>query len=392
MHKQRLALLILSFLGAVGLHMSTWITKTAYAAGEATERIIGPHETGLGRQAHLILLAIGLVAILAPGVKDGRLTNGLSDSLSRIGRLTAAGLAIALLATCYLSKQINADDPEALLTSYVIEAEGEIGVAEKDLEDANAALAAGKAEAEAAVTAAKAKKDAHFDPSFSNEEWGEAVATGETLNEDLAAAQAALDALTTAVSDAELGIEETKARAEHVRASTPVQMFDGQSFKSAGMGHLLGMLFGLLGLVALVCSGSGTVGSATEKRWAVASLALLASASVLCACQTATVGPLEVGVRAWEHPEGKAVLVGGLVIFFGVLSLRRDKAFGWIDGLLFTGLLGALLGASLIHLVDVVLTGTQPTASQLLALALPAMALVSLWPIAACCPPKEDAA
>jgi len=392
MHKQRLALLILAFLGAKVLEMTTWITKTTYAAGEAAEKTIGAHETGLGRQAHLILLAIGLVAVLAPGVRDGQLTNRLSDGLSRLGRLTAAGLGIALLATCYLSNQINADDPDALLSSYVMETEGEIGVAELDLEAANKALAAGKADAEAAVAEAQAKVDtfAGLDARFIEEtEDGDGYNSFAT---DLAAAQAALDALTTAVSDAELGVEETKAMAEEMRAMTPAQMFDGESYKAAGTGHLMGMLFALLALCALVFSRDGAVGTAIEKRWEVASLALLASASVLCACQTATVGPLEVGVPALEHPEGKAVFFGGLVVAVGALSIRRNKDIGWIDGLLFTGLLGAIMGASLFHLVDIVLQGTQPPTSQLLALALPAMALVALWPIGNCCEPKEESA
>ena len=44
MHKQRLALLILSFLGAKVLGMTTWITKTTYAAGEAAEETRCRHD------------------------------------------------------------------------------------------------------------------------------------------------------------------------------------------------------------------------------------------------------------------------------------------------------------------------------------------------------------
>jgi hypothetical protein len=99
---------------------------------------------------------------------------------------------------------------------------------------------------------------------------------------------------------------------------------------------------------------------------------------------------MEIGVKALEHPEGKAVQILGLLIAAGVMLVRRKKDFGWIDGLLFTGLLGAMLAASLLHTTDIVLQGTQIPASQLLALVLPAMAIASLWPIAACCKPSTD--
>jgi hypothetical protein len=375
MNKQRLGLVLTAFLGAMALHFTTWITKTSFAAGESSEKLIGIHESGLGRQAHLILLAIGLVAILAPGAKDGLLTNRLSDSLGRLGRLTVAALGIGLLATCYLSMQVNADNPAALLSSYVMEAEGEIGVAQDDLKAAKSALGAGKAEAEAAVATAQAKVDA-MNAAGSAEAGGDA---------GLAEAQATLSALNSAVSDAELGVEETKAMADEMRAMTPAQMFEGEHYKAAGFGHLLGILFGLSSLLILVCSRSGALHFATEKRWVVASLSLLASAAVLAACQTATVGPMEIGVKALEHPEGKAIQGLGLAVAFGVLVIRRDKSFGWVDGLLFTGLLGAMVGAGMLHTTDIVLQGTQVPASQMLSLVLPVMALVSLWPIGACC-------
>jgi hypothetical protein len=377
MNKQRLGLLIGSVFGAVALHFSTWITKTSFAAGEATEKVIGLHESGMGRQAHLLLLVIGLVALLAPGENKGMLTNSLSDPLSRLGKVTAATLGVALFATCYLSKQINADDPAALLSSYVMEAEGEIGVAEADLKEASEALAAGRSAAEANIAAATAVVPAEGT---------------ETEEAELAVVEAksALTAMETAVSDAELGIEETKAMAEEMRAMTPAQMFDGESYKAAGAGHLIGMLFALLMLLSLIWEWRGTVDFTTEKRWMVGGLGLLASASVLAACQTATVGPMEIGVKALEHPEGKAVQILGLLIAAGVMLVRRKKDFGWIDGLLFTGLLGAMLAASLLHTTDIVLQGTQIPASQLLALVLPAMAIASLWPIAACCKPSTD--
>lgn len=377
MNKQRLGLLIGSVFGAVALHFSSWINKTSFAAGEATEKVIGLHESGMGRQAHLILLVIGLVALLAPGESKGMLTNRLSDPLSRLGKVTAATLGVALFATCYLSKQINADDPAALLSSYVMEAEGEIGVAEADLKEASEALAAGRSAAEARIAAAVAYVP---EDSTSPEEAAQAVVD----------AKAVLTAMETAVSDAELGIEETKAMADEMRAMTPAQMFDGESYKAAGTGHLIGMFFALLMLLSLICEWRSTVDFTTEKRWMVGGLGLLASASVMAACQTATVGPMEIGVKALEHPEGKAVQLIGLLVAVGVMLVRRKKDFGWIDGLLFTGLLGAMLAASLLHTTDIILQGTQIPASQMLALVLPAMAIASLWPIAGCCKDEDD--
>jgi hypothetical protein len=379
MNKQRLGLVVTAFFGAMALHFTTWITKTTYAAGEATDKLVGIHETGLGRQAHLILLAIGLVAILAPGEKEGLLTNRLSDKLGRLGKLTAAGLGIALLATCYLSKQINADDPAALLSSYVQETEGEIGVAQNDLDAAKAASTAGKAGAEAAVAKEQALVDAMT----------EEARTEEGADAGLLEAQEALTTLTSAVSDAELGVEEIKIAADELRAMTPAQMFDGESYKAAGLGHWLGLLFGLMALFTVTFGCTGELRFATEKRWTVASLGLLSSAAVLAACQTATVGPMEIGVKALEHPEGKAIQMLGLLVAVGVLLIRRNKAFGWIDGLLFTGLLCAMIAAGLLHTTDIVLQGTQVPASQMLSLVLPAMALVSLWPIGACCKSVE---
>jgi hypothetical protein len=179
-----------------------------------------------------------------------------------------------------------------------------------------------------------------------------------------------------------------------MRAYTPETYpdFDGKSFNAAGLGHWLGLLFGLMTFCTLVCGGKGELNFATEKRWTVASLGLLSSAAVLAACQTATVGPMQIGVSALEHPEGKAIQILGLLVAVGVFCVGRNKAFGWIDGLAITGMLCAMIGAGLLHTTDIVLQGTQIPASQLLSLALPAMALVSLWPIEACCKSDEEQA
>jgi hypothetical protein len=247
-------------------------------------------------------------------------------------------------------------------------------VAQNDLDAAKAASTAGKAGAEAAVAKEQALVDAMT----------EEARTEEGADAGLLEAQEALTTLTSAVSDAELGVEEIKIAADELRAMTPAQMFDGESYKAAGLGHWLGLLFGLMALFTVTFGCTSELRFATEKRWTVASLGLLSSAAVLAACQTATVGPMEIGVKALEHPEGKAIQMLGLLVAVGVLLIRRNKAFGWIDGLAITGLLCAMIGAGLLHTTDIVLQGTQVPASQMLSLVLPAMALVSLWPIGPC--------
>ena len=190
MHSHRLVLLLTATLGAAVLKLTSWVCKTTYSGGEAQWKSIEAPEFILGRQAHLILLAIGLLALLAPGVRDGRLTNRLSDGLSRLGKMLAAGLAVALIGTCFLSKQIHADDPDALLSSYVSEAEGEIDAAKRTVENAQASLDAlnqlsethASLQGEAKLT--KIRESLQADIDSSQPELDRIMAEMETLAED----------------------------------------------------------------------------------------------------------------------------------------------------------------------------------------------------------------
>ena len=120
---------------------------------------------------------------------------------------------------------------------------------------------------------------------------------------------------------------------------------------------------------------------ATEQRWSVASLALLTSIAATGASQVAQVGPMLIGVPATANPFGKVALALGAVVFLAVLLVHRDKAFGWVDGLAFTGMLGAIALFNLLQVVDNSLANTEMPLSQGLIIALPMMAIVLMWPL-----------
>ena len=449
MHSHRLVLLLTAAIGAAVLKLTSWVCKTTYSGGEAQWKSIEAPEFILGRQAHLILLAIGLLALLAPGVRDGRLTNRLSDGLSRLGKMLAAGLAVALIGTCFLSKQIHADDPEALLSSYVFEAEGEIDAAQRTVDNAQASLDAlsqlaaanDSLDSEAKLNAIKESLQKDIDSSqpeldrimtemenlaeddeagglalmeaydqaagkraiFENALYaldvpieapspvaddtgsGEASnpipeATESRADLQLSAAQASLE---QAKSTAAEGVAAAEAAAEQMRTFTPETFpdFEGQSYLSAGLSHLIGIVLGVALLLGLALAPARVFSGATEQRWSVASLALLTSVAATGASQVAQVGPMLIGVPATTNPFGKVALALGIVVFAAVLFVRRDRAFGWIDGLAFTAMLGATALFNLLQVVDNSLANTEMPLSQGLIICLPMMAIVLMWPL-----------
>ena len=439
MHSQRLGLLIIAFFGAVALKISAWVCKTSYLAGEIEQKAIAAPELILGRQAHLILLGLGLVALLAPGTKDGVLTNRLSDELSRLGKMLAAGLAVGLIGTCLLSKQIHADDPGALLSSYVMEAEGEVEAAKREVDNARAskealeeALASGQPESvlQGKVEAAQPELDRimeQMDLVAEDDEAGQlalmeaydsaygkqaiyenalnalnsardAVETsaeepaGDDITEGVeptatntadAIEAAAKEAIAVYVSEAEAMVDVANASAEEMRAVTPETFpeFEGKSYLAAGLAHWVGILLGLATLLGLALLPARKTGGCTEQRWAVGSLALLTAIAGTGASQTAVVGPMLIGVPAMEHFAGTAAVGIGLFVFLAVLLIRKSSPFGWIDGLALTGLLGAAALVNLLLVVDNVLANTQVPLSQMLVICLPMTAIVLMWPL-----------
>lgn len=449
MHSHRLGLLLTALFGAIALKMTSWVCKTTYVAGEAQWKAIEAPELILGRQAHLILLGIGLLAVFAPGVQDGRLTNRLSDGLSRIGKMLAAGLAVALIGTCFLSKQIHADNPDALLSSYVMEAEGEIDAAQRGVTNAQASMDA----LSGAVTAnqslagtekmAKIRSDLESQMANTQPELDRIMADMENLAEDdeagglalmeaydqaagkqaiydnalsalntpvapaargdvagteeeqaaqeaqaaeaMANAQlsAAQEALQSAKSTAEEGVTAAKEGAATMKAYTPETFpeFEGKSYLSAGLSHLIGMVLGLIVLLGLALAPVRVYSGATEQRWAVATLALLTSVAATGASQVAEVGPMLIGVPAATNIFGQVALGLGVVVALAVLFVRKDKHFGWLDGLALTGMLGAIALLNLLQVIDNVLANTQMPLSQGLIICLPMMAIVLMWPL-----------
>lgn len=448
MHSHRIILLLTAVFGAAVLKLTTWVCKTTYSGGEAQWKAIEAPEFILGRQAHLILLALGLLALLAPGVRDGRLTNRLSDGLSRLGKMLAAGLAVALIGTCFLSKQIHADDPEALLSSYVFEAEGEIDAAKRSVDNAQASLdalrrlAEENASLEGEAKLAKIKAALQADIESSQPELDRIMAEMENLAEDdeagglalmeaydqaagkaaifenallaldtpvevpaapdqpepaeglnpadqasgptaalqLSAAQGALEQARAAADE---GVATAEAAAEAMRGFTPETFpdFEGQSYLSAGLSHLVGIVLGVVLLLSLALAPCRVFSGATEQRWSVASLALLTSIAATGASQVAQVGPMLIGVPATTNPFGKVALALGIVVFLAVLTVRRDRHFGWIDGLVFTGMLGATALFNLLQVVDNSLANTEMPLSQAMIICFPMMAIVLMWPL-----------
>ena len=195
-----------------------------------------------------------------------------------------------------------------------------------------------------------------------------------------AAAQAAIDAL---IEDAQAGVEAASAAAEEMRSFTPATFpeFDGKSYLKAGLSHWVGILLGLTTLLGLALLPARNFGGRTEQRWTVAGLALMTCVAGTGASQIAEVGPMLIGVPAMGSLFGMLAVGVGFVVFLAVLFLKKDAPFGWMDGLVLTGLLGAVALMNLLHVVDNVLAKTQVPMSQMLVICLPMIAIVLMWPL-----------
>ena len=99
------------------------------------------------------------------------------------------------------------------------------------------------------------------------------------------------------------------------------------------------------------------------------------------ASQLAEIGPMLLGVPAMGNLFGMLAVGVGLVVFLAVVFLKKEAPFGWIDGLILTGLLGAVALMNLLHVVDNVLAKTQVPMSQVLVICLPMIAIVLMWPL-----------
>ena len=157
---------------------------------------------------------------------------------------------------------------------------------------------------------------------------------------------------------------------------------DDKAEVQSSIGHYLALFAGLLAIAASQVLKKGSVSIATSQRWEVGAFGLILAMTMLGASYTTTIESIgTIGFPTLKTPEEMVALAGGLFLFVGVLVVRRNSEFGWLDGLFFTGVICAVLGNNLFRGVDIVVAKTDLPLSQMLALVLPAMALVALWPI-----------